>query len=643
MARRCLTTAYGHARVSGATMSAVQFIQWLTQALYLIIAIVTTSAAVRRPTRVRVDIALFFAVITLIIAQGWVSRAFAIPVGRIVSVLISVLLMTLPYLLMRLVSDFTTVPTWLMRATAAGLVLALASIVALSPDLPPGIIVLIVLYFFAVNGYVAAAFLRAARRASGVTRRRMQAVAFGSGFLGLTILLAGLNALASPDLRQALRLIQHFASLASGLSYFIGFAPPALLRRAWQEPELRAFLGRAASLPRLPDTAAIVRELERGAAEALGAPAASIGLWDEASGKLVYTGPDGPMPYGPDLLIGGRAFTTQRAIFSADTARDDPAHAELYRSTGALAILAAPITAGEKRLGVLAVFAPRAPIFAEEDLLLVQLLADQGAVILESRALIDEAARVRALEEATRLKDDFLSAAAHDLKTPLTTLIVMAQLLERRAVRRPEAPPELAAIQRIVGEALRLRGIVMELLDAARIGQLLGRREPTDLTEVAREVSVRHSSERHRVVLEADGPIVGNYDRLRLTQLLDNLVENAVKYSPAGGEIRLCLQAEGAKARMRVTDRGIGIPAADLPHLFERFYRAANVNDRNFAGMGLGLYICRGIVEEHGGQITVSSTIGAGSTFEITLPCGAEESGTARGEADERADQRQQT
>lgn len=627
-------------------MSATQFIQWLTQALYLIIAIVVTVAAVRRPTRVHLDIALFFGVTTLIIAQGWVVRAFGLPVGRPVGVLISALLMALPYLLLRLVADFTTMPTWLLRATEAGLILAVASIVAFSPGLPPGITLLLVLYFFAVSGYVAAAFLRAARRASGVTRRRMQAVAFGAGFLGLSILLAGLNALAPPALRQALGAVQQLASLASGLSYFIGFAPPALLRRAWQEPELRDFLGRAAGLPRLPDTAAIVRELERGAAEALGAPAASIGLWDEASGKLLYTGPGGPTPYDPDILIGGRAFTSQQAIFSADAARDDPAHAELYRSTGALAILAAPITAGEKRLGVLAVFAPRAPIFAEEDLRLVQLLADQGAVILESRALIDEAARVRAREEATRLKDDFLSAAAHDLKTPLTTVIATAQLLERRAVRRPEAPPDLVAIRRIVGEAIRLRAIVMELLDASRIeqGQLLGRREPTDLVEVAREVGARQSSAHHRVVIEADGPVVGEYDRLRITQLLDNLVENAVKYSPAGGEVRLRLQAEEDTARLTVTDRGIGIPAADLPHLFERFHRAANVNDRQFAGMGLGLYICRGIVEEHGGQITVSSTVGAGSTFEITLPRAARgELATERGAVDERADHTQRT
>src|SRR5204862_5304639 len=181
-------------------------------------------------------------------------------------------------------------------------------------------------------------------------------------------------------------------------------------------------LGRAASLPRLPDTTSIVRALEDGAAAAVGGPHAAIGLWDEEKSALRFeprTGPSagGVVEVSSGQSIVGRVFALQRAIFSADVARDDPANAAAYRAGSTRAMLAAPITAGDRRLGVLVVYAPRAPVFADEDLALVRLLADQAAVILESRALIDEAARVRAREEATRLKDDFLSAAAHDLKT----------------------------------------------------------------------------------------------------------------------------------------------------------------------------------------------------------------------------------
>jgi signal transduction histidine kinase len=603
-------------------MSASQFVQYLTQALYLLISVIVIVTAARRPTRARIDIAIFFGAITLIFAESWVLRAFGVRAGPGLTALIQVLLMALPYLLVRLVSDFATVPPLILRGAELGLVLSVIAILAFQIDLPTVLVLLMVLYFFGLNVYVAVAFLRAARTSSGVTRRRMQAVAAGSGFLGLSILLIGLGVVQQSTAREVLGLIEQLTALASGLSFFLGFAPPALLRRAWQEPELRAFLGRAASLPRLHDTRSIVQELERGAEEAVGAPHATIGLWDEDTLQLIYMGRGGPTPYAPDRLIAGRAFTTQQAVFSANAPRDDPQHAAIYRASGATAILAAPITAGGKRLGVLSVFAPRAPIFAEEDLRLVQLLADQGAVILESRALIDEAARVQAREEATRLKDDFLSAAAHDLKTPLTALIATAQLMERRALRQPERPADLGAIRRIVGESSRLRTIVVELLDAARVEQrrLLGTRGPVDLADLAREVGARYVSAEHQVAVEAHEPVVGHYDRARLAQLLENLVENAVKYSPAGGEVCVKVWAEDATAYLTVTDQGIGIPSADLPYLFERFHRGANVNDRQFAGMGLGLYICQGIVEEHGGRIEVSSVPGEGSTFRVSLP-----------------------
>jgi signal transduction histidine kinase len=244
-------------------------------------------------------------------------------------------------------------------------------------------------------------------------------------------------------------------------------------------------------------------------------------------------------------------------------------------------------------------------------------------VILESRTLLDEATRIHAREEATRLREDFLSAAAHDLKTPLTTLIGKAQLMERLALRNPAAPADLAGIQLLVREGQRLKQIVLELLDAARAeqGRLVGERAPVELVGLAEEICARHSLlEHHSCAVESSGPVVGTYDAFRITQLLENLIENGVKYSPQGGDVRLSIWADAECAYISVSDQGIGIPANDLPHIFERFYRAANVDDRQFAGMGLGLFICRGIVEQHGGRIHVSSQPGVGSRFQIELP-----------------------
>jgi signal transduction histidine kinase len=120
--------------------------------------------------------------------------------------------------------------------------------------------------------------------------------------------------------------------------------------------------------------------------------------------------------------------------------------------------------------------------------------------------------------------------------------------------------------------------------------------------------------------VSADAPVVGTYDVRRIEQVFENLVDNAVKYSQESSPVRIRLDQRDGQALVDVSDEGIGIPAQDLPQVFERFHRASNVDDRRFAGMGLGLFICKGIVEQHGGRIWVESRVGAGTTFHVALP-----------------------
>ncbi|HEX5504210.1 MAG TPA: ATP-binding protein [Thermomicrobiales bacterium] len=602
-------------------MRADDLIQYLTQVLFVVIFLVVLVQAIRRPVPVTIDVALFFGALAAVVVEEWVVAALGLTTGHLVGAVTGALVMALPYLLLRLVADFAGAPRWLLRAAEVGLALAVAGLFAYRTS-PTWFTLLLVLYFVGLALYAAAAVIREARRARGVTRRRMQAIAAGSALLGLAIFAAGLL-VAAPGLRAILSgVLEPALALAAGLAYFVGFATPATLRRAWQEPEIYDFVERSARLPWLPDTATIVREIERGAALALGTPRATLGLWDPEVGVLRFQALDREVLVPPGEMIAGRAFAAHRALFSANTARDDPANADTYRRTEAGAALAAPVAAGPKRLGVLVAYARRAPIFAAEDLKLLQVLADQAAVVLESRALLDEAARVQAREEATRLRDEFLSAAAHDLKTPLTTLVAQAQLLTLRAERDPAAPPNLVGLQRLLHEAVRLRGLVLELLDASRLehGLALNHREEVDLVALAREIAGRQVAPRHRVLVAGDAAVRGRFDRARIAQLLENLVGNALKYSPEGGEVRIAVRREGDAALLSVADQGIGIPPADQAQIFERFQRGANVDDRRFAGMGLGLYICRGIAEQHGGTIRVSSEPGRGSTFLVTLP-----------------------
>lgn len=604
-------------------MTALELVSLLTQAIYVLIFVLVAWSALRRRTRTSVDIALFFGAISIAIVESRIVTAFGLTAIDLITDIVALLVIAMPYLLLRLVDDFSDVPVAVKRLSEGGLVLSGIGFLATAGTLPPSILMAIVLYFAALSTYCAVAFVRAAQRSAGVTRRRLQAAAAGTLLLGLAILVAGFGPMMPAALAGLPNGLTQVLALASAIAYFVGFAPPPTLRRAWQEPELRAFLRRAATLPRLPDTPSIVRALQDGAGATLGARAA-IGLFDKQTDTLRFHDPHGVLPneIGPSEYIVWRVFESQRAEYIAEAARANPALAASYRAHGVRSLLIAPISVADLRLGAIEAYTAQQPVFSEDDLDLVRLLADQAAVIIESRALIDEAARVRALEEAARLKEDFISAAAHDLKTPLTTLVAQAQFLERRALSEPAAPADLSGIRRIVREARRLSGLVLELLDAARLeqGKLIGEREPVDLAALARDLAGRETYEGRRITVSADAPVVGNYDPHRIGQVLENLVENAVKYSSEESEVHVCVTKRDGQALIDVRDEGIGIPPEDLPQIFDRFHRASNVDDRRFAGMGLGLFMCKGIVEQHGGRIWVESRVGAGSTFHVALP-----------------------
>ncbi len=605
-------------------MSAIELLTYLSWIIYILIFFHVVGQAIHHPRRTHINIALFFTMPALIILINILAQLHILQAGPIPSALNGVFAISLAYLLLRLVDDFTDVPPFLLRGAAASSLLIGLGFFLYVPPRPLWFTILQEAYFIGFVLYSTVAFAREAERSTGVTERRLRAVAAGSLFLGLTLLAAGLVVLV-PWGTTAWTMLTQVFSLASAVSYFLGFVAPAPLRRAWQEPELRAFLSRAATLPRLPTTEAIIEHLERGAASSTGAPYATIGLWDEASQCLLFpNAQEGwPRSYTLDVdLPAIRAFTTQKPLFSENLANHYPTYAEQLRSSHTNVLLAAPLTAGERRLGVLSVYAPHPSIFADDDLELVKLLADQASVVLESRALIDEAAHVQAREEAARLKEDFLSAAAHDLKTPLTTLVAQSQLLERRALRWPTEPADPQALQRLTREAMRLRDLVLELLDASRAeqGKLLGERERVDLMTIIRESCARHSTARHPCSVEGCEHCVGYYDRMRISQLVENLLENAVKYSPTGGEIQVRALYTPNEVYLTFIDHGIGIPPEEVPRLFDRFYRGSNVDDRRFAGMGLGLFMCQAIVEQHGGRIWATSQLGEGSTFHVVLP-----------------------
>jgi signal transduction histidine kinase len=606
-------------------MTALDLISGLTQAIFVLIFLLVFVRALRHTTPAHIDMSIFFGILAFVVAESRIAGFLGVtqPVW-FVDFLVA-LIVALPYVLLRLVDDFTRLNVIVKRGAEVALLIIVAAYTydsLVTPPVDAPITLALVAYIAGLFFYCSAAFIAASRKAEGVTRRREEAISLGTILFGLDVLMAGIGGLLQEPDRTFLTATGQVLGLGAGLAFYLGFAPPSFLRRAWQAPELRDFLTRAAELPRLPTTLDIVRELEKGAAAATGSRA-RVALWDEDAKVLRAWRSDGErVDITPGRFIAGRAFELQRTIFTTDPTKEDPADAQRYREANTGAVMSTPIVAGGRRLGVLSLSAERPPIFAQSDMELAELLADQAAVILESRALIDHAARVQAQEEAMRLKEDFVSAAAHDLKTPLTTVVAQAEFLERKALRDPSAPVDVQGLQRIVREGKRLAALVTDLLDAARLeqGRLLAEREPVDLGSLVSEVVARQQPAAHATDVDVRGAVVGVYDRRRIEQLVENLVENAKKYSPEATPVQVTVWQQDGEARVSVKDHGIGIPPTDLPKIFERFSRASNVDDRRFHGMGLGLYICRGIVEEHGGRIWAESEIGKGSTFHVALP-----------------------
>jgi signal transduction histidine kinase len=604
-------------------MTAVELLTYAAHALFVAVAIRVGIDAYRSPTSSNVNILAFFGLLSFVIAQSWLWRLLAEADFRPVTIAVQIMTMTLPFVLLRLARDFSTVPTTIMRLAAVGLAISFALIVYPGTDASPFIPFLLAAYFAVVAIYASYRFHDAARDANGITRRRLRAVTWASALLGVAILSAGFSPLLEGTLATASALIRQLMILACALLYLFGFTPPTLVRRGWQEPELIKFLNHTVHLPRAASIPDMLGEIQAGAAETLGAPHAAIGLWNPETGLLDYHNRDEVISLPSGKTIGGRAFDQQRPVLSVNAPRDDPESRELYERSSALAVLAAPITVNDHRIGVLAVYAPNPPIFAQDDLELATLIADQTAILLENRMYFEHAAEVRAREEAIRLKDDFLSSAAHDLKTPLTTIVAAGQYLERRLRMAQKEGPEIATIERLNREARRLQTLVQELLDAGRVeqGRLVASTERADLAPIVRDIGeLRQDLSQHRVVVDAPATLVGEFDTVRIQQLVENLVENAVKYSPAGGTITVRAWEDGDQLRVAVSDEGIGINPSEREAIFDRFHRGKNVDDRVFSGMGLGLFICKGIVEQHGGEIWVESELARGSTFHVALP-----------------------
>ena len=280
-----------------------------------------------------------------------------------------------------------------------------------------------------------------------------------------------------------------------------------------------------------------------------------------------------------------------------------------------------PLTARGRTLGVM-LFARNSATapFGGRDREMAEELARRAADAIDNARLYREA------HQAIRVRDDFLAIASHELRTPLTTLQLQLDSLERTADRLPPdiAVPLRRKLDSSCRQALRLASLIDSLLDVSRIttGRLALKPEPMDLVEVAGEIAERFrpqaSTAGCEIRLATGQPrIEVLWDRLRIEQVLGNLLANAIKYG-AGSPVDIRVDRAGGGARIVIRDHGIGIGKDDVERIFGRFERA--VSARNYGGLGLGLFVARQIVEAHGGEIRVGAGPGPGAELVVVMP-----------------------
>jgi len=424
-----------------------------------------------------------------------------------------------------------------------------------------------------------------------------------------------------------------------------------------QHRVLAALGGIARHLAGRGETAAFFEQLSATVAGLVSASRAAFWLYDPVT-ESVSPQP-GSFGFEPDELErlrgipcrpGGKGVV-ERVVFDGlvvrgDVDPQDPLYAPygpMITSPGIQDTISIPWRAGDRRLGAVGVYgSTRVSGFSQEDVWVLQAAATAAALVWEHRQADEAVAELREREadalrhrieqtiELEQLKADFLNLASHELRGPLGLVRGYVSMMEDGTLGPvgEHVGPVLPLLRAKLDEMNRL---VNEMLETARLedsalGLDLAR---LDLREVVHE-SVRSleplADGRHHLVTSTPGrPVTVAGDRSRLGMIVTNLVHNALRYSPAGGEVRVTCETEAGWARVAVSDQGVGIAAEDLGRLFTRFGRIVTEETAGITGTGLGLYLARDLARRHGGGVDVVSEPGRGSTFTLTLPVAPEQ------------------
>jgi signal transduction histidine kinase len=377
----------------------------------------------------------------------------------------------------------------------------------------------------------------------------------------------------------------------------------------------------------------LLKLITRTAAELVNSQDASIILEDPRTGELIFLAAAGPksdelknIRIPVEGSIAGTVFKTQKSLIVQDTNTDPRHYNEVDREIqfDTESILAVPMMYQKRAIGVLeAVNKLDHGRFNQHDIHILSTLAAQAAVAVENARLVTQLQEVNArLAELDRLKSDFIAIASHELRTPLGLILGYASFL-----REETEGATSEQLDKVLQAATQLKELIEDMVNLSHLeagnaelelSELNLQEVIQDCIAAQRQFAATKSLEIRQSLPHATVRVRADQEKLSI--VLDNLLNNAIKFTPPGGRIQVALRSQTGMVAVSVTDTGIGIPEQELNQVFDRFYQVESHLTRHEGGMGLGLSIARGMVELHGGRIWVESVEGRGSRFTFTLP-----------------------
>ena len=603
-------------------MNISDFLNFITQATFTLIALATAVDFARNRGQARLDIALVFSSLALAIIIQIASGLgdFHEPW---LSILGSCAVMAHPYLLLRVARYLQPIPRFVQRVAFSGLAVSWVALLVTSP-LPVWVTLILVIYFVLVEGYVGTVFFRGIFTSTGATRRRLVLASTATGLLALGILLAGALVVFPASRSLATPLIQLMAIL-SGLSYYVAFAPPHWLRQAWQLEELSRFLSETAGRSAEDRAPAVLEHIRLAASRAVGGIRTLLARWDESERRWIPWSNEDELFLS--VVLNDQAELIKRAeslhkgfVVRTGQVRDGEG-TYIYAGLEAQAMILVPLTTGEKTLGLLFIWLRHLPLFEQDDLHLLTLLAEQSAIALDYAAVLSEQQTlISQLKSVNEELESFAYSVSHDLRAPLRSIDGFSLALQEDYGGQLDAQG-LNYIQRVRAATQNMAQLIDDLLALSRVTRGELKRETVDLTalvqSICQQLSASQPDRKVEFVIAPTEKVMGDPRLLRVA--MENLLNNAWKFTSKQqySRIEFGAQEQHGRQMFYVRDNGAGFEMAYADKLFGAFQRLHTTRD--YPGTGVGLATVKRIIHRHAGQVYAEGAVNQGATFYFTI------------------------